>query len=151
MKQMLDRRLIGTPIGSVTSLAEVGQMRLFAKATGQTNPIFFSKQAACAAGYRSIVAPPTFVHALYELGTEQPSTFRDTMGFKLEDTLHGEQAFDYYRLICAGDELRFEGSVTDIYEKKGGTLTFVVQEALATNQLNEDVARIRTVTIVVAR
>jgi hypothetical protein len=38
-----------------------------------------------------------------------------------------------------------------VYEKKGGALTFVVQESLATNHLNEDVARLRSVTIVVAR
>jgi acyl dehydratase len=148
---MLDRSAIGARVQGVTVTAESGQMRLFADSTGQTDPIFFSEAAAKAAGYRSIVGPPTFAHALFAIGSIRPFDLFEKLGIKLEDTLHGEQSFEYHALICAGDCIRFEGSVTDVYTKKDGALTFLVQELRARNQFDEDVALMRTTTIVVAR
>ena len=35
--------------------------RYFARATGDDNPLYFDRTAAQAAGYRDVIAPPTFV------------------------------------------------------------------------------------------
>jgi acyl dehydratase len=148
---MISRDFIGLPIGPFEVAAEAGQIRLFSKATGQTDPVFFDTQAARAAGYRDIVAPPTFVHALQYIGQRDPFALFATLGVKLEDTLHGTQSFTYSNLVCAGDVIRFEGVVSDIYAKKNGALEFFVQDMVATNQLGREVARIQNTTIVVNR
>jgi len=148
---MINRDFIGLPIGPFEVTAEAGQIRLFAKATGQTNPIFFDDKAARAAGYRAIVAPPTFVHSLQHIGQRDPFALFAQLGVKLEDTLHGTQSFTYSELVCAGDVIRFQGAVSDIYAKKNGALEFFVQDILASNQLGREVARIQSTTIVVSR
>ncbi len=148
---MVDPALIGTRFAPVFVTAEPGQMRLFAKATGQTDPVFLDERAAQAAGYRSIVAPPTFVHALLGIGRVDPYDHFARMGIAVADTLHGSQSFTYGVPVCMGDAIRFEWSVADIYQKKGGALTFVELQIVATNQQEEFVAQISNVTIVLRR
>ena len=41
--------------------------------------------------------------------------------------LHGEQEFSYHAMAYAGDELTARSRVTDVYEKKGGALEFLVR------------------------
>ena len=62
--------------------------------------------------------------------------------------LHGEQSFKYIKPICAGDTLSVESTITDIYDKKGGKLEFVVKDSRVTNQKVELVAEMRTVLVV---
>ena len=60
------------------------------------------------------------------------------MGVDIGRILHGEQRFKYGKVpICAGGSITFQSEVTDMYEKKAGTLTFVVTETTATNQRGE--------------
>ena len=61
---------------------------------------------------------------------------------------HGEQRFDYHAPVCAGDTLRFESKVSDIYDKKGGALEFVVNDTKVTNQLGQHVADLHAVIVV---
>ena len=72
----------------------------------------------------------------------------DTVLFDLGKVLHGEQRFDYHAPVCAGDTLRFESKVSDIYDKKGGALEFVVNGTKVTNQLGEHVADLHSVIVV---
>jgi acyl dehydratase len=140
MDRMIDRRHIGLKLPSATVLVEAGALRLFAKATGQTDPIFFDEQAAQRAGYRSIVAPPTYCYCLYAIGRcGDPRVFEE-IGLASRKILHGEQRIEYENLVCAGDVLHFEGQITDIYAKKGGSLEFMVQRFTVTNQAGERVA-----------
>ncbi|MNP17480.1 hypothetical protein D3C76_1099140 [compost metagenome] len=47
----------------------------------------------------------------------------------------------------AGDTLRFDVRIADIYDKKGGALEFVVRETRVTNQHGEHVADLRSVLV----
>ena len=47
-----------------------------------------------------------------------------------------------------GDTLRLESKVSDIYDKKGGALEFVVKDTRVTNQLGEHVADLHAVIVV---
>ncbi len=145
---MIDRKYIGTESPPRTVTAETGRIRLFAKAIGETNPIYSDDEAARSAGYRGIVAPPTFVHCLGSMDVDDPFARYKAMGIDLGKVLHGEQHFEYHAPVCAGDELTFRAKISDIYEKKHGALEFLVTDTAVTNQNDELVANIRGVTVV---
>ncbi len=50
-------------------------------------------------------------------------------------------------MAYAGDTLHLQARITDIYEKKGGALDFVVRETRVTNQDGELVADLRSVLV----
>jgi len=144
---MISREHIGVVSEPRTIDVEAGQLRFFAKATNETNPIYFDDAAATAAGHRALPAPPTFVIALYAgAPAKRGSVFE--MGIDIGKVLHGEQGFTYHRMLYAGDRVTLVTTTTDIYEKKGGALEFVVQNTTATNQNDELCAEMRTVTVV---
>lgn len=142
---MIDKKHIGKVLPSFTATAEAGQLRFFAKSIGETNPIYSDEQAARDAGHPALPLPPTF---LFSLEFTQPSkAWRDELGIVPSRILHGEQSFDYHRMAYAGDVLRFDSRIGDIYDKKGGALEFVVRETRVTNQRGEHVADLRSVLV----
>jgi acyl dehydratase len=107
---------------------EAGRLRLLAKAIGETRPIHTSVEAARAAGYRSLVAPPTFAFCLLADSPVGAGYLAD-IGIPIAQVLHAEQQFTFHALLCAGDRVRVTRRVADAYEKKGGALRFVVLES----------------------
>ena len=142
---MADKSLIGRSLGVTTADVEKGRLRFFAKAIGETDPVYFDESAARDAGHPTLPLPPTFLFSL-ELA-RPPSNWREEAGIELARVLHGEQSFTYRRMAHAGDTLHFDSRVTDVYEKKGGALEFVVMETRVTNQRSEHVADIRKVLV----
>lgn len=144
---MIDKQFIGYEVTPTLWDVEKGRIRFFAEVIGATDPIYFDASAAQAAGYRNVVAPPTFI-----FGAESDSgvlmTLLDTLKIDLRKVLHGEQRIDYHAPVCAGDTLRFQTRVTDIYDKKGGALEFVVNDTKVTNQLGEHVSDLHSVVVV---
>jgi acyl dehydratase len=142
---MIDKQYIGKTLPAFRAVAEAGRLRFFAKAIGETNPVYFDESAARDAGHPALPLPPTF---LFSLEFEQPDTsWRDEIGIELPRILHGEQQFTYHRLAYAGDTLLFESRIADIYDKKAGALEFVVRETRVTNQRGEHVADLRSVIV----
>jgi acyl dehydratase len=142
---MIDKKHIGRTLPAFRTTVEAGRLRFFAKAIGETNPLYFDESAARDAGHANLPLPPTF---LFSLEFEQPdASWRDEIGIELPRILHGEQQFTYHRMACAGDTLLFESRIADIYDKKGGALEFVVRETRVTNQHGEHVADLRSVIV----
>ncbi|WP_321946651.1 MaoC family dehydratase N-terminal domain-containing protein [Paraburkholderia sp. J10-1] len=142
---MIDKQFIGKTMPEFSVTAEAGQLRFFAKATGETNPVYFDESAARDAGHPALPLPPTF---LFSLELEQPNTaWREEVGIEMARILHGEESFTYHRQAYAGDVLRFQCRIADIYDKKGGALEFVVRETRVTNQHGEHVADLRSVLV----
>ena len=144
---MIDRKFIGVKSSPFDAEVEKGRLRFFAKAIGETNPIYSNESAAQAAGYRSIVMPPTF---LFCLEMDQPDPYRwfREMGVPLPRTLHGGQAFKYHQVGCAGDVMTFNSEIIDIYDKKDGALEFIVQDVVITNQHVEAIADFRRTIVI---
>ena len=142
---MIDRKVLGMVFPTHSTTAEAGQLRFFAKAIGETNPVYFDEAAARAAGHPGLPVPPTFLFSLNL--TRPPSNWREEAGIELARVLHGEQSFTYHRMAYAGDTLTFDARVADVYQKKGGALDFLVTEIKVTNQRGEHVADIRGVTV----
>ena len=144
---MLDHKWIGHTFAPYTRKIEKGQLWFFAKAIGETNPIFRDEKAAKEAGYPALPAPPTYG---FSLSNAQADTFSyaKEMGIPLEVLLHGEETFEYIQPILAGDDITFQRTVLDITMKKGGLLEFVKLETTMTNQDQELVGTMQTTFVV---
>ena len=125
---MLDRSHIGPEFESFTVEVEKGRIRFFAKAIGDTNPVYSDEAAAQAAGYKTVPAPPTF---MFTVDLEGPE-FLPMLGLLKMDigrVLHGAQDFEYLGQIYAGDSITQTAKILDMFDKKNGALEFVVLQS----------------------
>ncbi len=139
---MLDKSLIGLSLHTSTIQVEKGALRLFAKAIGESDPVYTDDAAARDAGYGSLPVPPTFLTCL-EAQASDPLKVIELAKFDLRRILHAEQQFIHHAMAFAGDELTFATRIADMYEKKGGALEFLVTESRVTNQHGDSIADIR--------
>lgn len=144
---MIDRSHIGHQLPTFTVAVEPGRLRFFAKATGNTDPVYIDEAAARDAGHPGLPVPPTFFFCL-EMEQPNPAAMRELLGIDYRRLLHGEQRFRYHASAHAGDRLRYEPRIADIYDKKGGALEFVRRETRVTNQNGTLVAELTCVTVV---
>ncbi len=80
------------------------KVREFSRAVFATSPVNLDPEAARAAGYSDIVAPPTFAVVIQESTLAQLLAEPDA-GIDFTRVVHGDQRFTYSRPIVAGDEL----------------------------------------------
>ncbi len=143
---MIDRKWVGYETPASELALDRTRLRFFAKAIGETDPVYTDPAAARAAGYADLPAPPTFLFAA-ELDSGAIDTLLAQLDIPLRKLLHGEQSFTYHRAACAGDTISVRSRIEDIYDKKGGALEFVVKTSRATNQQGELVAELRSVLV----
>ncbi len=143
---MIDRKWIGHALPASVLPIERSRLQFFAKAIGETDPVYTDAAAARDAGYPDLPAPPTFLFAA-ELDSGASDRLLADLQIPLAKLLHGEQSFSYHRPACVGDTVTVRSTIGDIYDKKNGALEFVVKTSRATNQRNELVAELRTVIV----
>jgi len=143
----LNRSAIGTVTVPVTIPVEVGQLRLFARAVGETDPVYTNEAAALSAGFTSLPAPPTFAFCLNLTAHAANHPFIEIAGMDMQRMLHAEQRFQNHRMIYAGDRITLTTTLSDIYDKKGGTLEFMVEDTCAVNQNGELCVDMQVVTV----
>lgn len=144
---MIDKKWIGHELPPSVLQIERGRLQFFAKATGETRPVYTDLAAARDAGFADLPAPPTFLFAA-EMDSGVLDGLLDDLQVPIAKLLHGEQGFVYHRAVCAGDTITVRSHLEDIYDKKGGALEFVVKSSRATNQHGELVAELRAVLVV---
>ncbi|MFA5122010.1 MaoC family dehydratase N-terminal domain-containing protein [Zavarzinia sp.] len=140
---MIDRKWIGHVSAPSELALDRGRLRFFAKAIGETDPVYTEVEAAKAAGYADLPAPPTFLFAA-EMDSGAVMQTLEDLKIPLAKLLHGEQSFTYLRPACAGDVITVVSKIADIYDKKGGALEFVVKQSEARNQNGDLVAELRS-------
>jgi acyl dehydratase len=119
---------------------EVGRekIREYANAVGETDPAYFDRAAAQAAGFRDVVAPPMFT-VVYAAGAVGPAIFDPEIGINFTMMVHGGQEFVWSEPVCAGDTITTTGTFKDHSEKDGKG--FFVFETVSTNQDGAEVVR----------
>jgi acyl dehydratase len=119
---------------------EVGRekIREYANAIGATNPVHHDREAALAAGYRNVVAPP-MVCVVYSAPALGPGVLDPDVGINLAAMVHGGQEFVWGEPVCAGDEITTQAKVSEIYEQDGKG--FYVFQSRSTNQDGAEVVR----------
>lgn len=124
-------------------------IRRFAQAIGETNPIHYDEDYAKSTRHGTIVAPPLFC---------QMFTFEDVPADRLpadgspiemdvpipaQRTVGGASSYEIFQRVKAGDRITVKSTLKDVFSKNGksGQLYFVVVETEFSNQRNEPVAR----------
>ena len=104
-----------------------GDIRRFATAIGDANPVYVDREAAKAAGHPDVIAPPTF---LITLGMSGGAGFLadPALGLRFEMVVHGEQRFDLHRPVRAGDQLDSDTRIADIRDAGRNELMTLVTE-----------------------
>lgn len=91
-------------------------LREFATAVGAQHPFHHSVEAAQAAGYKGVVAPPTFAVVIAQRA-EQQFIADPAAGVDFSRVVHADETFTHHRPIVAGDELSTILHVDSIVER----------------------------------
>lgn len=149
------RALIGERLSDpVTATITAKESQRFALAADDLNPIYFDEAAAQAAGYRTIVVPPTFLG--WALGPARPLTDLREDGLyrgaesarrvtlNVRRVMAGGDGWEFLAPVYAGDTITSETRLKTLEEKEGSSGPFVLQsnETTYTNQHGEVVARV---------
>ena len=137
------RAEIGKESEPVTFEVDKTACRMFARAVGYTDPLFFDEEHARSKGYRGIRAPVGFLgHPLYDPNRPQHlgGYFRADSPFKR--VLNGGTDIEYFGTVCAGDTLTATGKLIDLSEREGrlGPMLVTVTETTYRNAQGKVVA-----------
>lgn len=104
-------------------------IRAFARGVGYTDPVYFDSEAAKAAGYSSLPAPPCylgvpiFIPAKSDLTYGQPlQPNAPRLSHGLPNVLDGGTSVTYARLPVAGDTLYFTSQISGLDAKESKSL-----------------------------
>jgi acyl dehydratase len=110
------------------------KVREYAAAVGESNPLHLDLDAARAAGYADLLAPPMFV-VVYSSGPFMTALFDPELEIDFAHLVHGSQQFRWEQPVVAGDEVTTTLTVKDISERAG--LRFDTFETVSVNQRGE--------------
>jgi acyl dehydratase len=144
---MPNRALIGRETKPTTAVVDAAEIKAFAEAIGDRNPLYVDPQAARRSRFGAVVSPPTFPIRIGAAAGD-PELFL-ALDLNYASLLHAEQEFEWFRPLKAGETLTLTGRVGDMYEKPGksGILDFVVMEQIARDAAGETVYVARTTLI----
>ncbi|MBV9310134.1 MAG: MaoC family dehydratase N-terminal domain-containing protein [Solirubrobacterales bacterium] len=127
---------IGKTYEPVTYAVGREKIREYASAVGETDPLHHDLEAARAAGYADLLAPPMFV-VVYAGRSVGPAVVDPAVGINLMLMVHGGQEFQWGPVVVAGDEITTTTTVKEISERGG--MAFYVFESHSENQAGETV------------
>jgi hypothetical protein len=139
------REAVGRESEPTTLEVDKSGCRLFARAVGHTDLIFYDENYAKSKGYRSIVAPPGFVGTpvFKPGGGGGTGEMGRRFNIPYKRVLNGGTEYEYFDDICAGDVLTSRTKITDFTERKGsiGPMLITTRETTYTDQNGNVVAK----------
>jgi acyl dehydratase len=125
-------------------------IRMFARAVGYTDPVFYDEDVAKARGYRSLPAPPHYLGTpVYDPRNSDPTFGAPRRGRSIESglkrRLNGGTEIEYFGDIVAGDVLTASSQIAEVVERQGsiGRMLITTTETTYTNQDGRVVAKSR--------
>ena len=125
----LDPAVLNREFAKFEFVVERGKIREFALALGLSDPVQVDVEAARAAGYADLVAPPIFTRQFWHENDDNDPM--PHLGFDLSRRLMGEQEWEYHKPLVAGMVLYGQNAIISTREKegrRGGKMTLVVIE-----------------------
>jgi acyl dehydratase len=107
---------------------EVSRVKIaeFATAIGEPSPLCRDREAAQAAGYPDVIAPPTFAIVISSASGAKITT-DPGLGVNYAMVVHGEQSFTHSRPLHAGDVVVAQSTIESIRQVRNlttlGTVT----------------------------
>ena len=128
------KKLIGTETEPVTLDVERGDIRLFAQAIGDPNPLFNDEQEARKTRFGGMIGSPTFPRLL--MGRQLPKLEFPNPPKRLLDA--GSE-WEFFHPIRPGDRISVTARLADLRETEGrlGTMLVQVMEMRYVNQFDE--------------
>ena len=145
------REAIGKESSPATLEVDKTGCRMFARAVGHTDLIFYDEEYAKSKGHRGIVAPPGFFGTpAFKPGGgrgEDPPARGFSIPYKR--VLNGGTEYEYLDSVCAGDTLTSTTKISGFTERKGsiGPMLITERETTYTNQAGDVVAKMLGTTI----
>ena len=123
-------------------------IKRFAVATDDLNPLYTDEERAKQSRYGDLIAPPLFYMAPLTDPVPESALRADGLPYEgkfpipptpLPRLMDGGTEIEFFVTIRAGDTLTGRCKITDIYQKEGrsGPLIFVARETTYTNQKGE--------------
>ena len=139
------RAAVGKESDPTTLEIDKTSVRMFARAVGYTDPVYYDEEAAKAAGYRSLPAPPGYLGTpIYDPNrrTGRPTQVALEPSRPLKRMLNGGTDVEYLADICAGDVLTSTSGIASIEERAGrlGEMLITTTKTTYRNQNGEIVA-----------
>ena len=121
------RAAIGRESEPVTREVDRTQIRLFARSVGHEDPIYYDVEAAKAAGYRDLPAPPGYLGTpVYQPGKAYAGMEMPEPKTRLTRGLNGGTEFEYYGDIVAGDVLTSVTRLVEFQERSASLGTMLI-------------------------
>ena len=117
---------------------EAERIAQYADAIGADSPVHRDPDAARAAGFRDVVAPPMFA-VVYSAPAMGPALFDPEVQMNLAAMVHGGQEFVWGEPVCAGDVVSTAVTCASIEARDGKG--FYVFESVSTNQDGAETVR----------
>ncbi len=137
------RARIGHESPPWTAEVTTTSVRAFARGVGYTDRVYFDVEAAKAAGYRNLPAPPTYLGTPIFIPGESDNTFsaprsaRVGINHGLKGLLDGGTETEYFADICAGDTLTVVSKIAGLDVRMSpslGKMLLMTTESTYTNQ-----------------
>jgi acyl dehydratase len=132
-------------MSTVTYAVGREKVREYAHAVGETDERYLDPEAARAAGFADVVAPPMFA-AVYCAPAIGPAILDPDVGIDFARMVHGAQEFTWHEPVVAGDEITTEAALEESSERGG--LQFFTFKTRSVNQRGELVSEGRWTNIV---
>jgi acyl dehydratase len=110
------------------------KIREYASSIGETAAICHDVDAARAAGYDDVVAPPMFA-AVYSWRAMGPAVLDPEVGIDFTRLVHGAQDFTWHAPVVAGDEITTAAAFAD--QAKRGEIMVYTFTSRSVNQRGE--------------
>jgi acyl dehydratase len=127
---------VGKTYPPVEYVVGTEKIREYTAATFDDNPLSNDEDAAKAAGYAGLVAPPMFA-VVFSSKAAVPAMFDPEVEMNFAMMVHGAQDFTFHKPVIAGDRITTTASVKSI-EASGGK-GFYIYTTESVNQNNETV------------
>ncbi len=130
------KRMIGIEHAPSYYEIEKEPIRRWADAIGDSNPLYHDEEYAKKLGYRSLIAPPSFL-TNYDFPVK-PGKF-NMFPHITNRVLNGGNEYEFYKPVQAGDSIARTFRVASITEREGklGKMIIVISEFLFRNQYDE--------------
>jgi len=132
------KKTIGIESEPSTFEIEKEPIRRWADAIGDHNPLYHDEEYCKKLGYRSLIAPPSFLTNYdYPLSPFQAPKYPVLTG----RTLNGGNEYECYLPVQAGDKITITIVTSDVYQREGrlGLMTFIMTDYIFRNEKGEKV------------